>query len=128
MAITKLTHVTIIVDDQDNALQWYTEKFGFVKVSDDSTTMPGYRWLTVSPAGQSGLEIVLFQARDDKERSWIGQGTLWVFQTDDCHQTCQTLEQQGVTILSPPQEMPWGTSATVADLYGNPINLLQPAN
>jgi len=125
MAITKLSHVTIIVPDQNEALAWYTEKLGFEKRADDGGSMPGYRWLTVAPKGQQGLEIALFQARDERERSWVGQGTLWVLETDDCRTTCKELETRGVTILSQPDQMPWGVSAIIQDLYGNPYNLLE---
>lgn len=125
MAITKLSHVTIIVPDQNEALAWYTEKLGFEKRADDGGSMPGYRWLTVAPKGQQGLEIVLFQARDERERSWVGQGTLWVLETDDCRTTCKELAARGVTVLSQPDQMPWGVSAIIQDLYGNPYNLLE---
>lgn len=125
MTITKLSHVTIIVPDQNEALAWYTEKLGFEKRADDGGSMPGYRWLTVAPKGQQGLEIVLFQARDERERSWVGQGTLWVLETDDCRTTCKELAARGVTVLSQPDQMPWGVSAIIQDLYGNPYNLLE---
>jgi predicted enzyme related to lactoylglutathione lyase len=126
MAITKLTHVTIIVRDQNEALAWYTDKFGFEKHTDDAKTAPGYRWLTVAPKGQIAPEIALFQARDEREQTWVGQGTLWVLETDDCRTTCRTLAGKGVKILTEPQDLPWGVSAIVEDLYGNPYNLLQP--
>ena len=125
MAIKKISQVTIIVRDQDEALKWYTEKLGFEKRTDDAVTMPGYRWLTIAPKEQKELEIVLFKARDDRERGWVGQGTLWMLQSDDCRATCKALAERGVTILSEPQEYPWGIGATIEDLYGNPFNILQ---
>ncbi len=125
MTITKLSHVTIIVPDQDEALSWYTEKLGFEKRVDDATTLPGYRWLTIAPKGQQDLEIALFQARDERERGWVGQGTLWVLETDDCRAACAELAARGVTILNQPEQMPWGVSAIIQDLYGNPYNLLE---
>lgn len=125
MPIKNLSHVTIIVRDQDEALKWYTEKLGFEKRADDATSMPGYRWLTVAPKEQKELEIVLFKARDAKEQGWVGQGTLWMLQTDDCRATCEQLAARGVKILSDAQEYPWGIGATVEDLYGNPFNILQ---
>jgi predicted enzyme related to lactoylglutathione lyase len=123
MAINKISHITIIVRDQDEALKWYTEKFGFEKRADDAS-MPGYRWLTVAPKGQKEVEIVLFKARDAKEQSWVGQGTLWMLASDNCRATCKDLAARGVKILSEQQDYPWGTGATVEDLYGNPFNIL----
>lgn len=125
MAVTKITHITIIVRDQEEALKWYTEKLGFVKRVDDSSGMPGYRWLTVAPKDQKELEIVLYKARNDQEKSWVGQGTLWMLQSDDCRATCKALAAGGVKIQSEPQDYPWGTVATIEDLYGNPFNIMQ---
>ena len=125
MPVKKISHITIIVRDQDEALKWYTEKLGWEKRADDATSMPGYRWLTVAPKEQKELEVVLFKARDEKEQAWVGQGTLWMLQSDDCRATCKELAARGVKILSEPQEYPWGTGATIEDLYGNPFNVLQ---
>lgn len=124
MAINKISHITIIVRDQDEALKWYTEKFGFEKRADDAGSMPGYRWLTIAPKGQKEPEVVLFKARDAKEQGWVGQGTLWMLHADDCRATCKELAARGVKIISEPQDYPWGTAATVEDLYGNPFNIL----
>jgi predicted enzyme related to lactoylglutathione lyase len=125
MAIKKISQVTIIVRDQDEALNWYKEKMGFEVRTDDAVTMPGYRWLTIAPKEQKELEIVLFKARDAREQAWVGQGTLWMLQADDCRATCTELAARGVKILSEPQEYPWGIGATIEDLYGNPFNILQ---
>ncbi len=125
MAISRLTHVTIVVRDQDEALAWYQDKFGFEVVTDDSETIPGSRWLTVKPKEQEGLEIILFPAQQEYEKAWVGQGALWVLETDDCRKTCEELEAKGVKILTPPQERPWAIMATVEDLYGNPFNLME---
>jgi catechol 2,3-dioxygenase-like lactoylglutathione lyase family enzyme len=49
---------SVMVDDQDKALQFYTEVLGFVKMADLPTG--AYRWLTVvSPEGAKGVELVL---------------------------------------------------------------------
>lgn len=125
MPIKRLTHVTIIVRDQDEALKWYMEKMGFVKRVDDATSMPGYRWLTISPQDQKEVEIVLFKARDAKEQAWVGQGTLWMLHSDNCRASCKELAARGVKFQSEPQDYPWGTVATVLDLYGNPFNIMQ---
>ena len=125
MTIKRISQVTIIVRDQDEALKWYTEKLGFETRTDDAVTMSGYRWLTIAPKEQKELEIVLFKARDAREQGWVGQGTLWMFQADDCRATCKDLAARGVKILSEPQDYPWGIGATFEDLYGNPFNILQ---
>src|SRR5215208_1575896 len=55
--ISRLSHSTIWVLDQDRAKAFYTEKLGFEVRTD--ATMGDFRWLTVSPPGQTDLEIIL---------------------------------------------------------------------
>ena len=97
--ITRLARVTIYVRDQDEALRFYTETLGLEKRA-DVTFGPGARWLTVAPAGQRDVEILLQSgvpalhgeefAQKIGER--VGQGTTWVFATDDCRGDYETLK------------------------------------
>jgi predicted enzyme related to lactoylglutathione lyase len=129
--IKRLGHVTVIVRDQDEALRFYTEQLGMEKREDRA--MGAFRWLTVAPAG-SDVAIVLqrpgapFQSADEAARllARVGQGTTWVFETDDCKQDHAAMTARGVTFTSAPAELPWGVSAVFEDLYGNRYNLLEP--
>ena len=91
------------------------------------------RWLTVAPQGQTEVEIVLFTpgSWQDEEATKallgrVGQGTTWVFNTDDCQKEYETLSARGVKFVSPPQERPYGIEALFEDLYGNGFSLLEP--
>ena len=129
--MNRIAHVTVIVRDQDEALRFYTQQLG-MEVREDRT-MGAYRWLTVAPKG-SDAAIVLqkpsapFQTPDEVERMLgrVGQGTMWVVETDDCKRDHDAMVGRGVKFPSAPSEMPWGTSAVFEDLYGNKVNLLQP--
>lgn len=131
--ITRLARVTIYVRDQEEALRFYTEQLG-LEVRSDVQFGPGARWLTIAPIGQTDIEIVLQEpvpamhgevfAQKITER--VGQGTTWVFATDDCRADYETLKGRGVTFSSPPQEQPYGVEAVFQDLYGNSFSLLQP--
>jgi predicted enzyme related to lactoylglutathione lyase len=131
--ITRLIRVTILVRDQDEALRFYTEKLGFEKRA-DVTFGPAMRWLTVAPAGQRDIEIVLRKpevAMHGEENArqmleMVGQGTTWVFACEDCRATYAELRGRGVTFTSEPQEQPYGVEAVFRDLYGNSFSLLQP--
>lgn len=129
--ISKLAHVTVLVRDQDEALHFYTEVLG-LEVRQDVPFGPGMRWLTVAPPGQKEPEIVLQQpgsyhdeatTRQMLER--VGQGTAWVFNTDDCRLAYETLSSRGVKFTSPPEQQPWGLQAIFEDLYGNAFVLLE---
>lgn len=126
MAIQKVSHVSVVVRDQEEALQWYTEMLGFEKRMDNSDTVPGFRWLTVGARVQADLQIVLLKARDEEEMKRIGQGTMWVLETEDCRRTSKELSGRGVKFTSTPEDVPWGVSVCFEDLYGNPYNLVEP--
>lgn len=126
MTITRVSHLTVYVDDQDEALRWYQDNLGFEVCMDDSKLVPELRWLTVSPAGNRDTQIVLMPARNDDERSRVGTNLITVLNTDDCRGDMARLAANGVEIVEAPGEVPWGVSGIIRDLYGNPYNLVGP--
>jgi predicted enzyme related to lactoylglutathione lyase len=131
MMITRLSLVTVLVRDQEEALRWFTEILGLKKLQ-DATYGSGSRWLVVAPLEQSDFGIVL-QKPDPAERGaeharikteQIGKGTTWVFHADNLDETFQVLSGRGVKFLSPPKAMPWGKQAIFEDLYGNQYALM----
>ncbi|HTY90499.1 MAG TPA: VOC family protein [Methanocella sp.] len=130
--IERISHVTVLVRDYDEALDFYTNKLGFEK-AEDSKMPSGDRWLTVSPKQGRDVQIVLqkpgkatFGDLTEEMLGRIGQGTAWAFKVDDCKKTCDELAKRGVKILSPPQDFGFAIEAMFADLYGNPYILMQP--
>ncbi len=123
--ITKLSHITIWVKNQDEAKKFYVETLGFKVVTDDSTTMPGYRWLTVSPQQQSELEIVLGLATDPQQVALIGKQSTWVLASDNIQEDYRRLKARGVKVQGEPRENPYGTDFVFEDLYGNMYDLVQ---
>jgi len=122
--ITGLSVVTLPVRDQDEALKFYTEKLGFEKRDDNSTLVPGFRWLTITPKGQEAPLINLFKAEGDLAEE-IGHLRTWMFSTDDCQKTYETLVERGVKFKETPQTRPYGVEAMFEDLYGNTFGLIE---
>lgn len=132
--INRLSHATIWVKDQDEALAFYRDKLGFEIKTDAS--MEGFRWLTVGPSGRDDLELVLMPAvpspmmdeetvsslRALMEKGAMGAG---VFNTDDCKATYEQLKAKGVEFMSEPQERPYGIEAIFKDNSGNWFSLTQ---
>lgn len=132
--IQKLSHATIYVLDQEQALDFYTNKLGF-EVRLDMTIDSGFRWLTVGSKSQPDLELALIaikpgvfdEAAAGHFRALLEQGALGVgvFATDDCHATYAELSAKGVEFMAPPQEHPYGIDATFRDNSGNTFTLTQ---
>ena len=136
--IQKMSYTAIFVLDQDQAVDFYVKKLGFELKMDES--MPnGFRWLTVSPKGQSDLQIILMkvapgpkiQAEDVQTISELmkkGAFGAGVFQTGDCRKTYEELKAKGVEFLSPPKEQFYGIEAVFKDPFGNWFSMTQPKN
>jgi len=123
--ITGPHHVTVLVRDQEHALRFYTDILGFEKIADDNFGQ-GMRWLVVAPKGQVQPHIVLNKAFDPDMETRIGKLSGWVFHTEDCHATYDTLKAKGVKFTEKPTSHAWGVQALFEDPYGNQFVLLQP--
>jgi catechol 2,3-dioxygenase-like lactoylglutathione lyase family enzyme len=131
--ITGLSHSTIWVLDQDEALAFYTEKLGF-EVNTDATT-DDFRWLTVHPPGRPDHELVLLvpgppmmdEESAEQVKALVAKGALGAgaFETDDCRATYAELDAGGVTFLSEPTERFYGIEATFRDNSGNWFSMTQ---
>jgi len=131
---TPLAMVSVLVNDQDEALQFYIEKLGLEKRI-DVTYGPGMRWVTVAPKGQRRPEIALAKPdatlhnpaylKELKERN--GHGIAWMFDTDNCRQSYETLLARGVTFITTPTKQLYGVEAVFADPDGNIFSLLEPS-
>jgi catechol 2,3-dioxygenase-like lactoylglutathione lyase family enzyme len=128
--IFKVTHITILVRDEDEALRFYTQKLGFL-VAADFPMEGGGRWLTVKAPQQTDLELVLMKADTPEKLAAVGKQAaghvLFVVSTDDCRKEYERLKAAGVKTVGEPDQQPWGLGAMFEDLYGNLFYLLQPS-
>ena len=125
----KLKLTSIMVTDQANALKFYTEVLGFVKMAD--IDMGNYRWLTVvSPEEQGGTELVLepmaFEPAAVYQKALFDAGIPSnAFHVDDIEAEYQRLLALGVVFKNKPTNMGPVTLAMFADTCGNYIQLAQ---
>lgn len=134
--ITKLSHTSLFVLDQDKAHDFYVSKLGF-KVNTDATMENGFRWLTINAPEQPELEIVLFPVTSVNgleeevnkalkfllEKGVMGAGVLY---TPDCRATYEELRAKGVEFKSEPKEQFYGIEAVLTDGCGNWFSMTQP--
>ncbi len=122
--IERLSFVSVIVKDQEEALEFYVGKLGFEKRRDYSFQgLP--RFLTVAPKGQAEPELVLVLAGGSTIQPHGGHTGI-VFSTPDCRRDADALAGRGVRFTQPPAEMPFGIQAQFTDPSGNLFSLTQP--
>ena len=123
---------SVVVNDQDKALEVYTTKLGFVKKQD--LPMGEYRWLTVvSPEDPDGAEICLepnaFPAADVFQKALFEAGVPQnAFASSDVAAEVERLRAAGAIIQQEPVEMAGTIVAVVDDECGNLIQLYQEAD
>ena len=135
----KLATTQLWVSDQDEALNFWTKKIG-MEVRSDVTLpeMGDFRWLTVGPADQPDISIVLMAIPGppvmdadtaDQVRSLMSKGfagTVFLT-TDDVRAAYDELKSRGVEFTEEPEERPYGTDVGFRDPSGNSIRLTQPS-
>lgn len=126
----QLKFISMMVNDQENALKFYTEVLGFTKMAD--IPMGEYRWLTVvSPDGIEGVELVLEPLAFEPSRTY--QKALFdagipanAFITKDIQAEVSRLKSLGVVFHGEPMAQGPIVSVIFEDTCGNLINLVQP--
>ncbi|GGX70186.1 VOC family protein [Streptomyces anandii] len=127
----RIALVTLVVDDYDEAIRFYTGALGF-RLAEDTPRPDGSRWVVVAPGpGQDGTALLLARAKGEDQRARIGDQTGgrvgFFLHTDDFAADHARMRAAGVTFLEEPRHEPYGTVAVFQDLHGNRWDLLQPA-
>jgi catechol 2,3-dioxygenase-like lactoylglutathione lyase family enzyme len=130
MTIQRLMHITLLVDDYDRAINFYTQKLNFTLIEDTILT-PSKRWVLIAPPGSVECCLLLAKADNEEQKSRIGNqtgGRVFLFlQTNDFRQDFENLKMKGVEIVREPSIESYGTVAVFADLYGNLWDLIEPS-
>jgi catechol 2,3-dioxygenase-like lactoylglutathione lyase family enzyme len=119
----------IFVEDQEAALDFYTNKLGLEMIQDEPYG-EGARWITVSPA-EMKIRIVLKKAEGEREKAMVGRSDgppVLTLGTDDVRSAYEALRERGVRFLGEPYRYPWGVGALLLDQDGSPILLQQESN
>lgn len=128
--IGEITHITLDVEDQEDALNFYTEKLGFERINDESMGSES-RWVSIAPDLESDIEIVLqppewFEGDERNRRAaMIGNNPPLGITVDDCQAIYEEWRDQGVEFTSEPELHDEVIHAVARDLYGNPLDLFE---
>jgi uncharacterized glyoxalase superfamily protein PhnB len=133
----RIANTQLWVHDQDEALAFYTDKLGMEVRSDVTVAeMGNFRWLTVGPAGQPDVAIVLMAIPGppvmdadtaEQVKALMGKGfagTIFLA-TEDCQASYEELKGRGVEFVEQPEEQPYGIDSSFRDPSGNAIRLTE---
>jgi catechol 2,3-dioxygenase-like lactoylglutathione lyase family enzyme len=131
---TRINISSLMVADQDEALDFYVGKLGLEVATDQDLGF--MRWLTVRVPGDPGREILLERpgppAMDEvtaaQARELLAKGATagwFTLATDDVHEAYETLKARGVELTDEPTERPYGTDFGLRDPFGNAIRIGQ---
>ena len=125
----RITHSSVFVNDQDEALKFYTETLGFVKKHD--VPVGEFKWLTVvSPDDPDGTELLL-EPNDNPVAQEFQKGIFdqgipaTAFSVADIRAEYERLKLLGVAFTMEPTELPNVTIAVFDDTCGNLIQIMQ---
>jgi len=123
--IREIHIVSLLVNDQQQALEFWRGKVGF-EVREDEPFMPPLRWLTVGPpSGQTSFVLWPIGAPGTQGKKPAGF-TGVSLTSDDLQADYERMSAQGVVFDRPPREQPYGLEAGFADPDGNLFNVVQP--
>ena len=123
----RINLASVLVDDQQKALRFYTEVLGFVKKTD--VPMGEHSWLTVvSPQDPDGVELVLEPSEHPAvgpfKEALVADGIPFTsFAVADVQKEYERLTALGVTFTQPPTAMGPVTTAVLDDTCGNLIQI-----
>jgi catechol 2,3-dioxygenase-like lactoylglutathione lyase family enzyme len=123
----RINLASVLVDDQEKALRFYTETLGFLKKHD--VPLGEHRWITVvSPDDPDGTELLLepdeHPAARPFKQALVDDGIPYTsFTVDNVQAEYDRLRAQGVRFTQEPLEMPTVTTAVLDDTCGNLIQI-----
>ncbi len=125
----QLALATLLVDDYDRAIAWFTGALGF-DLRQDQDLGNGKRWVVLAPNGDPGAGLLLARASTAEQQARIGDQTGgrvgFFLHTDDFARDHAAMLAAGVEFLEAPRHEAYATVAVFRDLYGNTWDLLEP--
>jgi len=126
----RLAQIAIVVNDYDEAIDFYTNKLHFDLIEDTSLSETK-RWVLVRPKGSNECCLLLAKAANEQQRSRVGDqtgGRVFLFlHTDDFERDYKNLLDHQIEIVRQPQQEEYGMVAVFKDIYGNLWDLIEPS-
>ena len=121
--------ISILVDDYDTAIKYYTASLGFELLEDTKLTEEK-RWVVVKPVGEGGIQLLLAKASNEDQLKFVGNqagGRVFLFlKTDNFWEDYHQMKLKNINFVRDPIEESYGIVAVFKDLYGNLWDFIQP--
>jgi len=130
----RLSLVTVVIQDYDAAIDFFTTSLGFELAADEPavTTADGRpkRWVVVRPPG-AATGVLLARADGDEQAAVVGNQTCgrvgFFLEVDDFDDSCARMSAAGVQFVGEPRSEAYGRVVVFLDIAGNKWDLLGPA-
>jgi catechol 2,3-dioxygenase-like lactoylglutathione lyase family enzyme len=125
----KIAHIALLVDDYDEAIEFYTKKLHFDLI-EDTQLSETKRWVIIAPQDSKECSLLLAKATSEEQKSRVGNqtgGRVFLFlNTDNLDRDYRNLMDQKIKIIREPSSEVYGKVLVFEDLYGNHWDLIEP--
>lgn len=124
-----IVHIALVVEDYDDALDFYTKTLDFELIEDTYQAEQDKRWVVVAPPGSRETTILLAKPSKPGQEVFIGNqtgGRVFLFlNTDNFWRDYNKMIEKGVEFVREPKSAEYGMVAVFKDLYGNLWDLVE---
>jgi catechol 2,3-dioxygenase-like lactoylglutathione lyase family enzyme len=124
-----LVHIALVVEDYDDAIDFYTNKLNFTLLEDTYQEAQDKRWVLVAPPGSTETSILLARSSNKTQTQFIGNqsgGRVFLFlKTDDFWRDYEEMLNKEIEFVREPKKEDYGTVAVFKDLYGTLWDLVE---
>ena len=126
--MSHLGMITVVVDDYDSAIDYYTTALGFTLI-EDTKMSETKRWVVVAPDTNQGAALLLAQAATPEQSAAIGNQSggrvMFFLYTDDFDRDYARMAKHNVTFTEEPRHEVFGKVVVFADKYGNKWDFIE---
>ena len=124
-----IIHIALVVDDYDDAIDFFTNKLHFKLIEDTYQPRQDKRWVVIAPPNSAGTTLLLARASNESQNKFVGNqsgGRVFLFlNSDDFWRDYNDMLEKGIKFIREPKQQDYGMVAVFEDLYGNLWDLLQ---
>jgi len=126
--MSRLGMITVVVDDYDDAIDYYTTALGFTLV-EDTKMSETKRWVVVAPDANQGAALLLAQAASPEQSATIGNQAggrvMFFLYTDNFDRDYARMAEHNVSFTEEPRLEDFGKVVVFADKYGNKWDFIE---